>query len=276
MGKKVKWVQDNLGITRSALRVYESKGLLPPNEKGGYRDYDEDDLHRLWTIKELQGLGYSLAEIGVMLESDEFDFHAAMAEKVRELEERQAELDVLVSYAKMVRMIGKLPSSEELGTVTFQQHHEKAMQQYSTKELPSGIEGFIDEMAKGPDSADTDKLLQSLHEFASEYKESPEDREYNASFIVYESDLVRRADRSASDQEVQMIVKLLFEAMKRHGKLRGDELTVHVFAEAMETAYESGDIGRLEKSRLGDQGCRFLVEAVKEFERIYGKRVEEG
>mgnify|MGYP003299587528 CR=1 FL=1 len=66
MGYKVKWVEDNLGITRKALRVFESAGLMPKNEGSKYRDYTEDDIDRLWTIRVLQGMGYTLKEIAQM------------------------------------------------------------------------------------------------------------------------------------------------------------------------------------------------------------------
>ena len=37
MGYQVKWVEDNLGVTRKALRNFEKLGLMPPNEGGGSR-----------------------------------------------------------------------------------------------------------------------------------------------------------------------------------------------------------------------------------------------
>ncbi len=37
---------------------------MPPENKGGqYRDYDDDDIDRIWTIRVLQGMGYSIKEI---------------------------------------------------------------------------------------------------------------------------------------------------------------------------------------------------------------------
>lgn len=30
MGYQVKWVEEHLGVTRKALRIYEEKGLMPP------------------------------------------------------------------------------------------------------------------------------------------------------------------------------------------------------------------------------------------------------
>ena len=43
MGYKVKWVEENLGVSRKALRGFEKLGLMPPNEGGGYRDYSDED-----------------------------------------------------------------------------------------------------------------------------------------------------------------------------------------------------------------------------------------
>ena len=53
MGYKVKWVEDNLGITRKAIRVFEDAGIMPKNgarkyESNKCRDYTEDDIDRLW------------------------------------------------------------------------------------------------------------------------------------------------------------------------------------------------------------------------------------
>ena len=50
MGYSVKWVVENLGITRDMLRYYEKKGLLPIDEtrnpSNKYRDYSEEDIDR--------------------------------------------------------------------------------------------------------------------------------------------------------------------------------------------------------------------------------------
>ena len=54
LGYKVKWVEDNLGVTRKALRVFEKANLMPENKDGQYRDYDDDDIDRIWTIRVLQ------------------------------------------------------------------------------------------------------------------------------------------------------------------------------------------------------------------------------
>ena len=89
LGYKVKWVEDNLGITRKALRVFVKAGLMPENKGGQYRDYDDDDIDRIWTIRVLQGMGYSIKEICDMVSDDEFDFDTSISQKVEQLEEKK-------------------------------------------------------------------------------------------------------------------------------------------------------------------------------------------
>jgi len=50
------------GMASSAIRFYESSGLLPAAKRGanGYRVYDEDTLQRLLVIQTAQRLGFSL------------------------------------------------------------------------------------------------------------------------------------------------------------------------------------------------------------------------
>lgn len=53
-----------LGVTARTIKYYEELGLLTPDRSGGnYRDYDAEDLERVERIRDLQGLGYSLAAI---------------------------------------------------------------------------------------------------------------------------------------------------------------------------------------------------------------------
>jgi DNA-binding transcriptional MerR regulator len=67
-------VAEEVGLTARAVRYYEELGLLKPaaRSEGSYRLFDEDDLERLRFIRGLRDdAGFSLAEIGRMLEDEE-------------------------------------------------------------------------------------------------------------------------------------------------------------------------------------------------------------
>jgi Cu(I)-responsive transcriptional regulator len=58
------------GISERMLRHYEKTGLMPkaPRKDSGYRDYDERDVHTLRFIGRARDLGFSMDEIGRLLE----------------------------------------------------------------------------------------------------------------------------------------------------------------------------------------------------------------
>ena len=70
---KIQEVAAETGLTPRSIRYYEEVGLLEPaaRSEGAYRLYDESDLERLRTIKELRDeAGFSLAQIGQLLEDE--------------------------------------------------------------------------------------------------------------------------------------------------------------------------------------------------------------
>ncbi|MGH9423446.1 MAG: MerR family transcriptional regulator [Thermoanaerobaculia bacterium] len=60
------------GMTARGIRYYEEVGLLEPAARsdGDYRLYDASDLDRLQSIRKFRDAGFSLAQIGQMLEDD--------------------------------------------------------------------------------------------------------------------------------------------------------------------------------------------------------------
>ncbi|MDG0814920.1 MerR family transcriptional regulator [Bdellovibrio svalbardensis] len=61
-----------IGVSARALRLYEKIGLIESHARGenGYRYYQEDQLHKARRLKEFKDLGFSLADIKGLLESD--------------------------------------------------------------------------------------------------------------------------------------------------------------------------------------------------------------
>lgn len=58
------------GVSAKAVRLWESRGLLPPTDRteGGYRVFTEDDLAILQFIRQAKALGLTLTEIKDILE----------------------------------------------------------------------------------------------------------------------------------------------------------------------------------------------------------------
>jgi MerR family copper efflux transcriptional regulator len=58
------------GVSPKAVRLYETKGILPPAErtKSGYRTYTEHDVEVLRFVRRARALGLRLEEIGRILD----------------------------------------------------------------------------------------------------------------------------------------------------------------------------------------------------------------
>lgn len=75
---RIQEVAGDVGLTTRSIRYYEELGLLKPaaRSEGAYRLYDTDDLDRLRFIKGLRDdAGFSLAEIGLLLEDEDVRAH---------------------------------------------------------------------------------------------------------------------------------------------------------------------------------------------------------
>ena len=57
------------GVSAKMIRYYEQTGLIPAADRknSGYRDYSDSDVHMLRFIRRARDLGFSVAEIGQLL-----------------------------------------------------------------------------------------------------------------------------------------------------------------------------------------------------------------
>jgi MerR family copper efflux transcriptional regulator len=101
------------GISAKTIRYYEAIGLVPGVDRtsGGYRDYDEADVHRLQFIRRARDLGFSFERVRELLRlwsnrrRSRADVKALALDHIAELEERAAEL------RQMIRTLRHLASS---------------------------------------------------------------------------------------------------------------------------------------------------------------------
>lgn len=86
-------------VAIDTVRYYERAGLLPepPRRESGYREYPADTVKRLRFIRRAKALGFSLPEIGELLDlsassADVRKVKSAAQSKLKVLDEKIAEL----------------------------------------------------------------------------------------------------------------------------------------------------------------------------------------
>lgn len=131
VGYKVKWVEDHFGISRKALCNYEKLGLMPPNIGGKYRDYSDEDIDRIWSIKILQGVGYSLAEIRELKDNKEAYFYKSISDKVVELERKRDDITNFIEFAKTIKLTGRVPTTKQVGSIRYSEFMEYSRENWN-------------------------------------------------------------------------------------------------------------------------------------------------
>ncbi len=96
--KSVNEVSKLSGISRRTLQYYDEIGLLPPSavKESGYRQYDDENLRRLWSILFYKELGLSLDDIRLLLENPKEMEKEIMRQHKQILLEKQSQTQKLL------------------------------------------------------------------------------------------------------------------------------------------------------------------------------------
>lgn len=78
------------GVSARMLRHYDALGLVRPTGRtvGGYREYADEDIRRIFHVESLRTLGLSLRQIGRVLEDPEFAPSALIGDLISATERR--------------------------------------------------------------------------------------------------------------------------------------------------------------------------------------------
>lgn len=265
MTYRVKWVEDNLGVSRKALRIYEEMGLMPKNEDGQYREYDDTDIDRIWTIKQFQGMGYRLKEIPVLLEADEDYFKVSLDDKIHEIESRIDEEIRLLKYARMIQLTGRIPSLRSGDNyIPFDEFLEQNKSEWNTDLFSDEYLKLIDKVvgrnSKSITANDIDNLFASLQ---------VDDESEMIQAAILDSALLeliaKRSNLSPSHPEVQLLVSFLYENLCEKivkGKASWNKDT---FVKLYTLTLIGGDLAKAHIDKLGREGCRFASDAIAIF-----------
>ena len=264
MGYKVKWVEDNLGVSRKALRGFEKAGLMPENKDGQYRDYDDGDIDRIWTIRVLQGMGYSIKEIVTMVNDDNFDFDSSLSKKIEELEEEKKRVERHLGYAKTIKFTGRFPlCPRKMGTIKFEDFQEQSLEKWNIVDDPQATEyQKLAEtiLSKSPEEwKDTDwgRMFSVLEDYITM------DTDVLLTELILPKAIAKRMEYGASHPEIQLMVKMIYENQKILSQF--EDMSIKQFARFYSLSYLSGDMSKLKAHDFSEQQCEFIAEAVSIF-----------
>lgn len=268
MGYSVKWVIENLGITRDMLRYYEKEKLLSTdgsrNPTNNYRDYSDEDIERIWGIKLLIGIGFTVKEIYALMNEPDFDFETAIAKKVTELERKHDENLLYLEFAKSIKLTGRVPTTSKIGSVKFDDFLEYAHENWN----------FYDDPRSAPFVRMADTLISKTPQEWSpdEVKcmlEMIENFDAEGMMHVYTLQGYYRVisdmrDLDYSCDTVQRVVRLLHEYLVSHNtdpELDG-KITAQFISKYTAPLFVGGDIALLHERNYGKEGCLFIAQAL--------------
>ncbi len=111
---RIKELAQRAYVSDTAVRYYESLGILPPARRlpNGYRDYDQSDVERLKFVAGARSLDFSLddiAEILALRDQREAPCRAVLemlAQKADEIQQRIVELQQLEKQLRDLYELG--------------------------------------------------------------------------------------------------------------------------------------------------------------------------
>lgn len=270
MGYQVKWVEENLGVTRKALRIFEKEGLMPENKNRQYRNYSEEDIERIWLIRTLQGIGYTLKEIVALAENadnEEWELHDSITQKVSELEKKKEDIERHLGYAKAIKFTGRFPSRpKELGTVRFDEFYENALNEWTVNNDPQTehLQEIADLILNQPTEEWSDTDVGRLFDFFENLKLNEMNTEVILSETILPKALMKRMELGPAHPEVQLLVKLIYENQAEISP-EFQRMTPKQFARYESSSYQYGDIAKFKEKEYGKEGCKFIADAIAIF-----------
>jgi DNA-binding transcriptional MerR regulator len=112
-------VAQRTGISARMLRHYDAVGLVSPTGRtsGGYRQYEDDDLRRLFHVEGLRSLGLTLQEVAAVLEDLTFRPDSLVDGLVARTRERLARDQELLRRLDLVQAGGPAAWTDVLRTI---------------------------------------------------------------------------------------------------------------------------------------------------------------
>ena len=265
---KVKWVEDNLGISRKALRGFEEVGLMPKNTGHRYRDYDEDDIDRIWKIRVFQGMGFTLKEIASMVNDEKFSFDDLIVKKIEELEKEKQKVEMHLGYAKTIKLTGRFPlRPRKMGEMKFEKFQQDALERWNIKDNLQEVEyaKLVDTILSKPteewEKSDLGRMISVLVMIKTM------DTDLLIAEYVLPKAICKRKALGVNHPDIQLMVKLIYEnenALYQSQNIEG-KMSIKQFSRFYSSSFLVGDIAKIKTSEYTEEDCEFIAEAVSVF-----------
>lgn len=270
MGYSVKWVDEHLGITRDMLRYYEKEKLLPVaetrNPTNKYRDYSEEDIERIWGIKLLIGIGFSVKEIREFGSNPDFSFYEVVTGKVEQLEKRRDEILTYLGFAKTIQMTGRVPNATRVGSMKFDDFIEHSRQNWNAFNDPQdrrfmdAADTILDKHSEEWDASDVKRIMDIYGDI------DPEEMVYIQTIGGYYRVIVDMKPLGYSCDTVQTVVKYLYEYMLTYIEPEFKEkFTPLYFADRQVSSFIDSGFAAMNERNYGKDGCLFIAQAIATF-----------
>lgn len=268
-GRQMKWVIDNLGITRETIKYYDSKGLISPHREpssNNRRIFDEDDLEDLWTVKLLMETGFSSGEI-LAMQRGELDFAKSIGDKVDQLERDIESKQIALSFVKTIKLTGQIPSLKNMGDMTFQDFFEYSQSNWNfandkslaaIKKMADSLDPLKQSGTEGFTEDDVNRLVDFFESFGTMDEVAIQGIRIDALAGL----LPLMKDLEPSSEAVQIVLAALFGIVTR---LAPENPTEDQFARCYSWSWDDCDLGQRNRSLYGAEACDFVLASLAAF-----------
>lgn len=266
MGHKIKWIEENLGISRESVRHYKDKGLFIKCQDVGANcyEYSDEEIQRIWCIKLLLAIGYSTDEVKEILETPEFDFYDSISVNIEKLKNMKQDLEQYIQFAETIKTTGRMPDVEKLRSTKFRDFINSAggsWNLYSDSKMAKTAD-IVKKMAEGKENMVAEELLENGAIWSNE------EVIVAVNVGAYYRLLIELSNNDYKSENVQAVVKLLYKFLSENTEMTQykEKFTPRKFADHFAVTFVPGsDIAKLNLKEFGTEPSLFIANAIAYF-----------
>ena len=260
------WIARNLGITRETIQYYEDQGLLKAcgrlNTRNNRIEYEEKDVDKIWSIKVLRDIGYTIKEIKDIIHNPSFDFYASITKKAEQLEEEVNKKTACLEFVKTIKHTGRIPVINQLGCMKYEDFINYVKESWNIYADPD-IGPYM-RMVDKLNSKESNKLNpEDLKKFA-ELSEDIEKKMELFGLHGYFQVISDMREMDPASDTVQSVVGLLHKYSREHFSevmTRNNE-SYCIFAAQLISLLRRSDTAKMYEEFFGKDGCMFIEKAL--------------